>query len=81
MTVSMLHMAIARSMRELGLPVQLEYNEGYFSVDLAMFLPPSAPGGQTRKVRLSQGSTACWEGCMTVDSASLCSLSYCWQQR
>ena len=51
MTVSMLHMAIARSMRELGLPVQLEYNEGYFSVDLAMFLPPSAPGGQTRKAR------------------------------
>ena len=53
-TVSMLHMAIARSMRELGLRVQLEYNEGYFSVDLAMFLPPSTPGGQPRKVRLDQ---------------------------
>ena len=58
MTVSMLHMAIARSMRELGLPVQLEYNEGYFSVDLAMFLPPSVPGGQPRKVRSRKACVA-----------------------
>ncbi len=50
-TVSQLQKAIHRGLREAGLDVQMEYNEGLFSVDLALFLPPSHPGGDRRKAR------------------------------
>lgn len=49
--VSQLQLAIQRSLREAGLDVQMEYNEGLFSVDLAVFLPSEHPGGEKRKVR------------------------------
>ena len=52
-TVSQLQKAIHRGLREAGLDVQMEYNEGLFSVDLALFLPPSHPGGDKRKARTS----------------------------
>ena len=48
--MSQLQKAIHRGLREAGLDVQMEYNEGLFSVDLALFLPPSRPGGDRRKV-------------------------------
>ena len=51
--MSQLQKAIHRGLRDAGLDVQMEYNEGLFSVDLALFLPPSRPGGDLRKVRPS----------------------------
>ena len=47
--MSQLQKAIHRGLREAGLDVQMEYNEGLFSVDLALFLPPGRPGGDKRK--------------------------------
>lgn len=55
--MSQLQKAIHRGLREAGLDVQMEYNEGLFSVDLALFLPPSRPGGDRRKARASLPTT------------------------
>ena len=52
-TVSQLQMAIQRALRDARLEVQLEYNDGLFSVDFALFLPPSHPGGNVRKAWFS----------------------------
>ena len=49
-SVSYLQRAIFGVMRDMGLDVALEYNEGLFSVDLALFLQPTRPGGERRKV-------------------------------
>ena len=50
--MSQLQKAIHRSLRDARLDVQLEYNEGLFSVDFALFLPPARPGGNPRKAWL-----------------------------
>ena len=50
-SVSYLQRAIFGVMRDMGLDVAMEYNEGLFSVDLALFLQPTRPGGERRKVR------------------------------
>lgn len=49
-SVSYLQRAIFIVMRDMGLDVAMEYNEGLFSVDLALFLQPTRPGGERRKV-------------------------------
>ena len=58
-TISYLQRAICRTLREAGLEVQMEYNEGFFSVDTALFLPPQSLGGRSRKVRPRESAILC----------------------
>ena len=60
--ISYLQRAVCRTLREAGLEVQMEYNEGFFSVDTALFLPPRSPGGKPRKVRTHEKRTGSRNG-------------------
>ena len=56
MSVSNLQLAIFGVLRDMGLDVTMEYNEGVFSVDLALFLQPTRAGGERRKVRCCESA-------------------------